>query len=73
MGCGRAVVIPAMGSVLVAGHSPLGAFVLRAAHAASPPLPFPLVGTAPFTCVEAADIVEAVEACDASEEEEFCR
>lgn len=34
-GWGRAVVIPAMGSVLVAGHSPFGVFVLRAAQAAA--------------------------------------
>jgi hypothetical protein len=69
MGCGRAVDIPAMGSVLDAGHSPLGALVLRAAHAAS----VPLVGTVPFDCVEAAESVEVVDACDDSEELEFVR
>lgn len=70
-GCGRAVVIPDMGSVLVAGHSPFGAFVLRAAHAASLPLPF--AGAPPFGCDEAVDIVEVLEACDDSDDEEFCR
>jgi hypothetical protein len=50
-----------MGSVLVAGHSPLGALVLRAA------------GATPFGCEEAADMVEVVDACDDSDELEFDR
>jgi hypothetical protein len=69
MGWGRAVVIPAMGSVLVAGHSPLGAFVLRAAHAGS----VPLAGATPLDCEEAADIVDVDDACDESDELEFDR
>jgi hypothetical protein len=69
MGWGRAVVIPAMGSVLVAGHSPLGAFVLRAAHAGS----VPLAGATPLDCEEAADIVDVDEACEESDELEFDR
>lgn len=69
-GWGRAVVIPAMGSVLVAGHSPFGALVLRAAQFASLPVPF--VGAAPFNCDDA-DIVDVLEACEDSEDEEFCR
>ena len=59
-----------MGSVLVAGHSPLGAF-LRAAQfepsaaGAGPP---------PFGCdEEAADRVDVDEACDESDEDEFER
>ena len=70
-GWGRAVDIPAMGSVLVAGHSPLGAFVLRAAHAGS--VAVPLAGATPFDCEEAADMVEVVDACDDSDELEFVR
>jgi hypothetical protein len=69
MGWGRAVVIPAMGSVLVAGHNPLGAFVLRAAQAGS----VPFDGVTPFDCEEAAETVELVEACDDSDEEELVR
>jgi hypothetical protein len=68
-GWGRAVDIPAMGSVLVAGHSPLGAFVLRAAHAAS----LPFAGATPVGCEEAADMVEVVDACDESDELELVR
>jgi hypothetical protein len=69
IGWGRAVEIPAIGSVLVAGHSPLGALVLRAAHAGS----VPLTGATPLDCEEAADIVEVVDACDDSDELEFDR
>jgi hypothetical protein len=58
-----------MGSVLVAGHSPLGALVLRAAHAGS----VPFAGATPFGCEEAADMVEVVDACDDSDELEFDR
>jgi hypothetical protein len=73
MGRGRAVVIPAMGSALVAGHSPFGALVLRAAHAASLALTVPVAapftaGALPLTC-GGADMV----ACDDSEDDEFCR
>jgi hypothetical protein len=79
MGCGRAVEIPAMGSVLVAGHNPLGAFVLRAAHAGSVPGPVPvpgavpLAGATPLDCEDAADMVELVDACDDSDELELLR
>jgi hypothetical protein len=69
MGCGRAVVMPEMGSVLVAGHSPLGALVLRAAHAAS----LPLGVATPFGWGSGAEAVEPVEACDESDVEEFVR
>lgn len=69
MGCGRAVVIPETGSVLVAGHSPLGALVLRAAHAAS----LPFGGATPFGWGGGAEAVEPVEACDESDVEEFVR
>jgi hypothetical protein len=69
MGWGRAVEIPAMGSVLVAGHSPLGALVLRAAHAGSAPL----AGATPLDCEEAAESVEVVDACDDSDELELDR
>lgn len=69
MGCGRAVEIPEMGSVLVAGHSPLGAFGLRAAQAAS----VPLAGATPLGCEDAADMVEVVDACDDRLEEEPVR
>lgn len=65
----RAVVNPAMGSVLVAGHNPLGALALRAAHAAS----LTLGGAAPFCCVDAAEMVDVVEACDDRLEEEPVR
>jgi hypothetical protein len=79
MGCGRAVEIPAMGSVLVAGHNPLGAFVLRAAHAGSVPGPVPVpeavpfAGATPLDCEDAADMVELVDACDDSDELELLR
>lgn len=69
-GCGRAAVIPAMGSVLVAGHSPFGAFVLRAAQAAAS---VPFEGATPLGCDEEADIVDVVEACDDKEDEELVR
>jgi hypothetical protein len=59
-----------MGSVFVAGHNPLGALVLRAAHAGSVPF---AGGATPFDCEEAAEIVEVVDACDESEELEFDR
>lgn len=74
MGWGRAVEIPAMGSVLVAGHSPLGAFVLRAAHAGSVAAPLtPLAGATPLDCEEAADKVDVEDACDESDELELVR
>lgn len=70
MGWGRAVVIAEMGSVLVAGHNPLGAFVLRAAQAAS----VPLAGATPLDWAEdAAEMVEVDEACEESEEDELVR
>lgn len=71
MGWGRAVEIPAIGSVLVAGHNPFGAFVLRAAHAGS--VAAPLTGATPFDCEEAADMVDVVDACDESDELELVR
>lgn len=69
MGCERAAVIPAMGSVLVAGHSPFGAFALRvAAHSV------PLRGAVPFGCDEddEADSVDA-DACDERLDDELDR
>lgn len=69
-GWGRAVVIPAMGSVLVAGHSPLGALVLRAAHAAASALEG---GTEPLGWDEEAETVDEAEACDESDEDELER
>lgn len=69
-GWGRAVVIPATGSVLVAGHSPLGAFVLRAAQAAASAL---LGGAETLVCDEEADMVEVVDACDESDDDELER
>ena len=68
MGCGRAVEIPAMGSVLEAGHSPFGALVLRAAHAEAS---LPFGGATPLACDEDADIVEVLDACEANEDDEF--
>lgn len=59
MGWGRAVEIPAMGSVLDAGHSPFGAFVLRAAHAEAS---LAFGGATPLACDEDADAVEVLEA-----------
>lgn len=70
MGCGRAVDIPAMGSVLATGHSPFGAFVLRAAQADAS---LPFEGATPFGCDEDADNVEVVEACDDRLEDELER
>jgi len=70
MGCGRVVVIPAMGSVLVAGHSPFGGFVLRAAHADASG---PFEGAAPFACDEGADMVEVDDACDDKDDDELVR
>lgn len=63
MGWGRAAVIPAMGSVLVAGHSPLGAFALRVAAQS---VPAGCWGV-PFGC-EAEDEAERVEVPEACEE-----
>lgn len=70
MGCGRAAVIPAMGSVLVAGHSPLGAFALRVAAQS-----VPFGGARPFCSDEddEADIVDVVEACDERLDDELDR
>lgn len=63
MGWGRAAVIPAMGSVLVAGHSPLGAFALRVAAQS---VPLGCWGV-PFGW-DAEDEAERVEVPDACEE-----
>lgn len=70
MDCGRALVMPDTGSVLDAGHSPLGAF-FRAAHVedASPAG----AGPTPFGCDDADDIVEVEDACDDSEDDELER
>jgi hypothetical protein len=65
--CGRAAVMPEIGSVLVAGHSPRGAF-FRAQVGPSPAGE----GVTPFVCGGAADTV-AVDAVDTSEEDEFAR
>ena len=70
MGCGRAAVIPAIGSVFVAGHNPFGAFALRVAAQS-----VPLAGAATFGCEadEDADIVEVFDACDERLDEELDR
>jgi hypothetical protein len=70
MSCGRAAVIPAMGSVLVAGHNPFGGFVLRVAAQS-----VPLAGAATFGCDadDEADIVEVADACDERLEDELDR
>jgi len=71
MGCGRAAVIPAMGSVLVAGHSPFGVFALRVAAQS-----VPFVGAVPFGCDEdddAAEMVEVLEAWEDRLDDEFDR
>lgn len=64
------VKVPDTGSVLVVGHNPLGAFVLRAAQVEAS---VPLVGATLLDCEEEAEIVEVLEACDDSEEDEFWR
>ena len=65
MDCGRALVMPETGSVLVAGHSPLGAFfrVVLSRRGSDP---------VPFAC-EDAETVELVEACEDKEEDELER
>jgi hypothetical protein len=72
MGCGRAAVIPAMGSVLVAGHNPFGALALRVAAQS-----VPFVGAAPFGCDADAnadgDMVDVLDACDERLDEELDR
>ena len=70
MGCGRAAVIPAMGSVLVAGHSPLGAFALRVAAQS-----VAFGGAVPFGCDEddEADMVEDADACEERLDDELDR
>lgn len=70
VGCGRVVDSPEIGSTLVAGHSPFGAFVLRAAQADAS---VPVAGATPFGCEEEADMVEVVEACDDNDEDELVR
>lgn len=70
MGCVRAAVIPAMGSVFVAGHSPFGAFALRVAAQSAA-----LRGAVPFGCDEddEAERVEDADACDDRLDDEFER
>jgi hypothetical protein len=70
MGCGRAAVIPAIGSVLVVGHNPFGVFALRVAAQS-----VPFAGAVPFDCDDDddADIVEALDACDERLDEELDR
>jgi hypothetical protein len=56
-----------------AGHSPIGACVLWAAHADSLPLARPLTVLLPFVGAHAAlDIVDALDACDNSKDKELC-
>jgi hypothetical protein len=70
MGWGRAAVIPAMGSVLVAGHSPLGALALRVAAQS-----VPLGCGGPFGCDadDEADMVDVPEACEERLDDELDR
>jgi hypothetical protein len=68
MGCGRAAVIPAMGSVLDAGHSPFGALFLRVAAQSGG-----LEGAGPLACDEDAERVDVVDACDDRDEDELER
>jgi hypothetical protein len=70
MGWGRAAVIPAMGSVLVAGHSPLGAFALRVAAQS---VPFGCGVPPGWDADDEADMVEVPDACDERLEDEFDR
>jgi hypothetical protein len=59
-----------MGSVLVAGHNPLGAFVFRADHAAASLL---FKGATPLACEEEAEMVDVLDACDEREDAELVR
>lgn len=68
--CGRAVESPAIGSVLDAGHSPFGAFVLRAAHVDAS---LPLAGATPFSCDGGAATVGVLDACDDRDDDELLR
>ena len=70
MGWGRAAVIPATGSVLVAGHSPLGAFGLRVAAQS-----VPFCCGVPFGCDadDEADMVDVPDACDERLDDELER
>ena len=71
MGCERAVEIPAIGSVLVAGHNPFGVFALRVA-----PQSEPFEEAVLFGCDEddeAADMVDVVEAWEDRLDDEFDR
>lgn len=70
MGCGRAFVMPDTGSVLDAGHSPLGAF-LRAAAQVEPSAAGE--GAVPFGCDEAVEMVDEDEACEESDDDELER
>lgn len=70
MGCGRAVEIPDTGSVLVAGHSPFGAFALRAAHAEASLL---FEGATPLACDDDAERVDVLDAWEDSEDDELVR
>jgi hypothetical protein len=67
--CGRALVMPETGSVLVVGHSPLGAF-LRAAQVDPSAAG---AGTTPFDCDDAADAVELDDACEERDDDELER
>ncbi len=69
-GWGRAEEIPAIGSVLDAGHSPFDAFGLRACQAVDSP---PFDCATPLNCDEEADAVDVVDACDDKDEDEFVR
>lgn len=69
MDCGRVFVMPETGSVLVVGHSPLGAF-FRAAHVDPSP-----AGADPtlLDCEDVADAVEVEDACEDSDDDELER
>jgi hypothetical protein len=66
--CGRALVIPDTGSVLVAGHSPLGAFFR--AHVDPSPAG---AGPTPLDCDDVADTVDVEDACDERDDDELER
>lgn len=70
MGCGRVLVMPDTGSVLGAGHNPLGAFCFRAAHVDPSPAG---AGPTPLDCEDVADVVELVDACEDRDDEELER
>lgn len=71
MDCGRVLVmIPETGSVFVAGHSPLGAFLREAQVEFSLGV---VCGAAALACEEAVEAVEVVDACEDKEDDELER